>query len=171
MKIMNKSTHWIKKLALVGCILLGTLATTGSARSPYYPYQGHNPYMNPYEQVMVQALRARANETKYYAQYWQKKAVEMNSLADQHVAISRARYFQEMAVKAEEQIKKLEPIYPATPYQYGGGRPIQGPAIITRHPSRSGIGRTVGHNWRGNSPGTRTTISPSRRLGSGGRGI
>ncbi len=170
MKTMNKSTHWIKKLALAGCILLGTLATTGSARSPYYPYQGHNTYMNPYEVVMMQALRARANETKYWAQYWQKVAAEQKSVLAQHQAIYKARHFQAMAERAEKDLVKLEPIYPSTPYQYGNGRPISGPAIITRTPSRSPLGRKVG-NWRGNSPGAGISISPSRRLGSGGRGI
>ena len=149
MKLINKSNYWIKKLVLAGCILLGTMAITESALAQSRGNYGYNSYANPAQVQMLLAIKARAQQTRYWAQYWQKVAAELDAQHGQHIAIMRAQQADTQAQKYEEAYTKLLKEHPVTTYEHNPGIRFPRPSLSTTLPARSSVGRTIGPNWRG----------------------
>ena len=104
--------------------------------------------MNPAQVQMLLAIKARAQQTRYWAQYWQKVAAELDAQHGQHVAIWKAQAAQTQAEQYEKAYEVLVEKFPITPYVHNRGIRFPGPSLSTTLPARSQLGRRVG-NVRG----------------------
>ena len=160
MKTMNKSISWIKKLALTGTILLGTLATSESAFGQQLNrfqtginFSVRGPYgsatLNPYQEMMMKAMQQQQYNLNNFGTSIQLEAArDLKPLRLWRVDLHRPA--QRRAQEYYKAAQQLREEYKPTPYQY---KPISFPRrsfqfgsnYNMRSSSTSGL---RGSNWQ-----------------------
>jgi hypothetical protein len=161
MKTMNKSISWIKKLALTGTILLGTLATSESAFGQQLNrfqtginFNVRGPYgsatLNPYQEMMMKAMRQQQYNLNNFGTSIQLEAAQIYAQRMQYLSIIHAQQAQRRAQEYYKAAQQLREEYKPTPYQY---KPVSfprrsfqfGSSYNMRSSSTSGL---RGSNWQ-----------------------